>query len=94
MSEDIRKPSLQGMPLKLGLFREPGEVWEQRVRCPDLTLRLQTSYTHLEEAQSQLRQHKSMTLPSGRIGTGSRIHHLSHNSKSFTQPACGNSVSL
>ncbi|KAL3065277.1 hypothetical protein OYC64_015449 [Pagothenia borchgrevinki] len=77
-----------------GLFREPGEVWEQRVRCPDLTLRLQTSYTHLEEAQSQLRQHKSMTLPSGRIETGSRIRHLSHNSKSFTQPACGNSVSL
>ncbi|KAI4830879.1 hypothetical protein KUCAC02_002480 [Chaenocephalus aceratus] len=73
---------------------EPGEVWEQRVRCPDLTLRLQTSYTHLEEAQSQLRQHKSMTLPSGTIETGSRIRHLSHNSKSFTQPACGNSVSL
>ncbi|XP_045888711.1 spermatogenesis-associated protein 17 isoform X2 [Micropterus dolomieu] len=42
-----------------GLFREPGEVWEQRVHCPDLTLRLQTSYTHLEEAQNQLRRHKS-----------------------------------
>ncbi|XP_026233557.1 spermatogenesis-associated protein 17 isoform X1 [Anabas testudineus] len=40
------------------LFREPGEVWEQRVHCPDLTLRLQTSYTQLEEAQSQLRQHE------------------------------------
>ncbi|XP_040896493.1 spermatogenesis-associated protein 17 [Toxotes jaculatrix] len=39
-----------------GLFREPGEVLEQRVLCPDLRLRLQTSYTHLEEAQNQLRQ--------------------------------------
>ncbi|XP_071346179.1 spermatogenesis-associated protein 17 isoform X2 [Trachinotus anak] len=61
-----------------GLFREPGEVWEQRVHCPDLTLHLQTSYTHLEEAQNQLRQHK---------GTGSMFHHPSHSSNSFTQPA-------
>ncbi|XP_031702166.1 spermatogenesis-associated protein 17 isoform X2 [Anarrhichthys ocellatus] len=41
------------------LFRQPGEVWEQRVHCPDLTLHLQTSYTHLEEAQNQLRQRES-----------------------------------
>uniref|UniRef100_A0A4W6FV25 Spermatogenesis associated 17 n=1 Tax=Lates calcarifer TaxID=8187 RepID=A0A4W6FV25_LATCA len=34
--------------------RPPGEVWEQRVHCPDLTLRLQTSYTHLEELESLL----------------------------------------
>ncbi|XP_023280776.1 spermatogenesis-associated protein 17 isoform X2 [Seriola lalandi dorsalis] len=64
---------------KQGLFREPGEVWEQRVRCPDLTLHLQNSYTHLEETQNQLRQHKG--------GTGSVLHHLSHSSNSFTQLA-------
>ncbi|XP_022600393.1 spermatogenesis-associated protein 17 [Seriola dumerili] len=61
-----------------GLFREPGEVWEQRVRCPDLTLHLQNSYTHLEETQNQLQQHK---------GTGSVFHHVSHSSNSFTQLA-------
>ncbi|XP_028440236.1 spermatogenesis-associated protein 17 isoform X2 [Perca flavescens] len=68
-----------------GLFREPGEVWEQRMLCPDLTLRLQTSYTHLEEAQNQLR-HKYIRLPTGKLGTGSMLHHLSHSSNSFTQP--------
>ncbi|TNN67168.1 hypothetical protein EYF80_022585 [Liparis tanakae] len=47
------------------LFREPGEVWEQRVHCPDLTLRLQTSYTHLEEAQNRLRQRDSKGSPAG-----------------------------
>ncbi|XP_029282467.1 LOW QUALITY PROTEIN: spermatogenesis-associated protein 17 [Cottoperca gobio] len=70
-----------------GLFREPGEVWEQRVHCPDLTSRLQTSYTHLEEAQNQLRQHMSIRLPAGKLGTGSMLHHLSHSSTYFTQPA-------
>ncbi|TMS13055.1 hypothetical protein E3U43_018130 [Larimichthys crocea] len=58
-------------------FREPGEVWEQHVHCPDLTLRLQTSHTHLEEAQKQLRQQE---------GTGSMLHHLSHSRSSFTHP--------
>ncbi|XP_070766299.1 spermatogenesis-associated protein 17 [Enoplosus armatus] len=70
-----------------GLLREPGEVWEQRVHCPDLMLRLQTSYTHLEEAQNQLRQHKYVRLHSGTLGTGSMLHHLNHSSYSFTQPA-------
>ncbi|XP_059202570.1 spermatogenesis-associated protein 17 [Centropristis striata] len=73
-----------------GLFREPGEVWEQRVHCPDLTLRLQTSYTHLEEAQSQLRQHESIRPPTGTLGRGGMPHHLSHSSNSFTQPAYAN----
>lgn len=45
-----------------GLFIEPGEVWEQHVHCPDLTLCLQTSQTLLEEAQYRLRQHKSARL--------------------------------
>ncbi|XP_054476434.1 spermatogenesis-associated protein 17 [Anoplopoma fimbria] len=66
------------------LFREPGEVWEQRVDCPDLTLRLQTSYTHLEEAQYQLRQ---------RRGTERMLHHLSHSRNFFTQPANSKSFS-
>ncbi|XP_070692115.1 spermatogenesis-associated protein 17 [Pempheris klunzingeri] len=70
-----------------GLFREPGEVWEQRVHCPDLTMRLQTSYTHLEEAQNQLRQHETLRLHCGTIETGNILHRLSHNSSSFTQPA-------
>ncbi|XP_026149805.1 spermatogenesis-associated protein 17 isoform X2 [Mastacembelus armatus] len=35
------------------LFREPGEVWQQFVNYPELMLRLQTSYKHLEEAQNQ-----------------------------------------
>ncbi|KAK2854225.1 hypothetical protein Q5P01_006886 [Channa striata] len=42
-----------------GLLREPGELWEQRVHCPDPMLRLQASYTQLDEARSQLRQHES-----------------------------------
>ncbi|KAK9542577.1 hypothetical protein VZT92_000425 [Zoarces viviparus] len=40
-------------------FRQPGEVWEQRVHCPDLMLHLQTCYTHLEEAQNRLQQRES-----------------------------------
>ncbi|XP_041798652.1 spermatogenesis-associated protein 17 [Chelmon rostratus] len=64
------------------LFREPGEVWEQRVHCPDLTVHLQTSRTHLEEAQNQLRQHQ---------GTGSMLHHPSHRGNYFSQPAYGRS---
>ncbi|XP_027137498.1 spermatogenesis-associated protein 17 isoform X2 [Larimichthys crocea] len=63
---------------KQSQFREPGEVWEQHLHCPDLTLRLQTSHTHLEEAQKQLRQQE---------GTGSMLHHLSHSRSSFTHPA-------
>nr|XP_046239458.1 spermatogenesis-associated protein 17 [Scatophagus argus] len=74
-----------------GLFREPGEVWEQRMHCPDLTLRLQTFHTHLEEAQSQLRQHESIRLHRSTLGTGNMLHHQSHNSNSFTQPACAKS---
>ncbi|XP_034385238.1 spermatogenesis-associated protein 17 [Cyclopterus lumpus] len=69
------------------LFREPGEVWEQRVHCPDLTLRLRTSYTHLEEAQNQLRQRDSKGIPTGTLGTGSMLHHLSQSRNSSTQPA-------
>ncbi|XP_051795874.1 spermatogenesis-associated protein 17 isoform X3 [Acanthochromis polyacanthus] len=42
-----------------GLSREPGEVWEQQVQCPDLMLSLQTSYTYLEEAQNQLQQQET-----------------------------------
>ncbi|KAK2920364.1 spermatogenesis-associated protein 17 [Channa argus] len=43
---------------KQGLLREPGELWEQHVHCPDPMSRLQASYTQLEEARSQLRQHE------------------------------------
>ncbi|XP_008287176.1 spermatogenesis-associated protein 17 [Stegastes partitus] len=82
-----------------GLYREPGEVWEQRVQCPDLMLCLQTSYTHLEEAQNQLQQKETgalscsrRPLPSGGTiakegGTGGMLHRGSHSSSSFTQPA-------
>ncbi|XP_030269044.1 spermatogenesis-associated protein 17 isoform X1 [Sparus aurata] len=70
-----------------GLFIEPGEVWEQHVHCPDLTLCLQTSQTLLEEAQYRLRQHKSARLYRDTLGTGSSLHHLSHSSNSFAQPA-------
>ncbi|XP_041648027.1 spermatogenesis-associated protein 17 isoform X2 [Cheilinus undulatus] len=65
-----------------GPLREPGEVWEQRLNCPDLRLRLQTSYTHLEETQNQLRQHESIKL--SRAITESVLH---HQGLSFTQPA-------
>ncbi|KAM7406315.1 hypothetical protein PAMP_000700 [Pampus punctatissimus] len=44
------------------LFRKPGEVWEQHV--PELSLGLQTSYTHLGEVQNELRL-KSLRLHSG-----------------------------
>ncbi|KAM9366691.1 spermatogenesis-associated protein 17 [Symphorus nematophorus] len=70
-----------------GLFREPGEVWEQRVHCPDLTLHLQTSHTYLEEVQNQLRQHEFGRLHRETLGTGSILNHLSHSSSSFSQPA-------
>ncbi|XP_054626753.1 spermatogenesis-associated protein 17 [Dunckerocampus dactyliophorus] len=36
-------------------IRDPGEMWEQGVRFPELALDLQTSYGHLEEAQNELR---------------------------------------
>ncbi|TKS69911.1 Spermatogenesis-associated protein 17 [Collichthys lucidus] len=80
-------------------FREPGEVWEQHVHCPDLTLRLQTSHTHLEEAQKQLRQQQyeymlrlfedcfRPRLIYSVVGTGSMLHHLSHSRSPFTHPA-------
>uniref|UniRef100_A0A3Q1ENS0 Spermatosis associated 17 n=1 Tax=Acanthochromis polyacanthus TaxID=80966 RepID=A0A3Q1ENS0_9TELE len=42
--------------------REPGEVWEQQVQCPDLMLSLQTSYTYLEEAQNQLQQQETVRV--------------------------------
>nr|XP_019935310.1 PREDICTED: spermatogenesis-associated protein 17 [Paralichthys olivaceus] len=71
-----------------GLFQQPGEVWEQCVRCPDLTLRLQTSYTQLEEARNQLRQHKSARLQGGSLETQSVFYHLNHSNDSFTRPAC------
>ncbi|XP_047437026.1 spermatogenesis-associated protein 17 [Mugil cephalus] len=70
-----------------GLVREPGDVWEQRVHCPDVMLCLQTSYTHLEEAQNQLREHESLRLPSVTLEMISMLHPLSHSSNSFTQPA-------
>ncbi|XP_029950169.1 spermatogenesis-associated protein 17 [Salarias fasciatus] len=44
------------------LLRKPGEMWGQRVHCPDMMLCLQTTYTHLEEAQNQRRQHESERL--------------------------------
>lgn len=43
-------------------FREPGEMWGQRVHCSDMMLSLQTTYTHLEEAQNQRRNHESERL--------------------------------
>ncbi|XP_044201933.1 spermatogenesis-associated protein 17 isoform X1 [Thunnus albacares] len=70
-----------------GLFREPGEVWEQRLRFPELSLHLQTSYTHLEEVQNELQQQESVRLHSGTPGTGRMLHHFCHSSNSFTQPA-------
>nr|XP_040024292.1 spermatogenesis-associated protein 17 isoform X3 [Gasterosteus aculeatus aculeatus] len=72
-------------------LREPGAVWEQRVHCPDLRLRLQTSYTHLEKAQNQLRQRLSVTIPTGTLGTGSILHHPSHSRNSPIQSAASKS---
>ncbi|XP_035484622.1 spermatogenesis-associated protein 17 isoform X2 [Scophthalmus maximus] len=69
-----------------GLFRQPGEVWEQCVQCPDLTLRLQTSYTHLEEAQNKLQRYKSTRLHGGTLGKGNMSQSLSHSSNSFRHP--------
>ncbi|XP_072237232.1 spermatogenesis-associated protein 17 [Leuresthes tenuis] len=66
-----------------GLFKEPGEVWEQHLQYPDLMLCLQTSYTHLEEVQNQLRQRESVRLPSVILGTENMLHHMRHSSSSF-----------
>ncbi|XP_060902359.1 spermatogenesis-associated protein 17 isoform X1 [Labrus mixtus] len=60
-----------GSKKQQGLLREPGEVWEQRVNCPDLTLRLQTSYIKLHRT----------------IRSGSMLYHQDLSSSSFTQPA-------
>ncbi|XP_068597301.1 spermatogenesis-associated protein 17 [Brachionichthys hirsutus] len=60
-----------------GQFREPGEVWEQRVHCPDLMLHLKASQTHLEEAQNQLRQHESLHLAEGAACLPAMQHHTS-----------------
>ncbi|KAM8894229.1 spermatogenesis-associated protein 17 isoform 1-T2 [Spinachia spinachia] len=83
------RPSLPPIAIKKQqvLFREPGAVWEQRMHCPDLRLRLQTSYTHLEEAQNQLRQRLSFTIPTGTLETGSIPHHLSHSRNASIQSA-------
>lgn len=39
------------------LLREPGDMWQQRLSCPKLSLNIQTSYTLLEDVQNDLRQH-------------------------------------
>ncbi|KAJ3593237.1 hypothetical protein NHX12_005572, partial [Muraenolepis orangiensis] len=36
-----------------GPFREPEEVWRQRLRSPEFSLRLQTPYTDLEEVRRE-----------------------------------------
>uniref|UniRef100_A0A3Q3EGD5 Spermatogenesis associated 17 n=1 Tax=Labrus bergylta TaxID=56723 RepID=A0A3Q3EGD5_9LABR len=50
---------------KQGLLREPGEVWEQRVNCPDLTLRLQTSYIKLHRTlrSGSMLYHQDLSQP-------------------------------
>ncbi|KAM9765099.1 spermatogenesis-associated protein 17 isoform 1-T2 [Menidia menidia] len=68
-----------------GLFSEPGEVWEQSLQCPDLMLCLQTSYTHLEEAQGQLWQHESVRLPSVVLGSENLPQLVKPCSSSFKQ---------
>ncbi|XP_062276734.1 spermatogenesis-associated protein 17 [Scomber scombrus] len=73
-----------------GLFREPGEVWEQRLHFPELSSHLQTSYTHLEEAQNELRHLESVRLHSSTPGTERMLHHLCHSRNSFSQPASAN----
>ncbi|CAJ1048935.1 spermatogenesis-associated protein 17 isoform X1 [Xyrichtys novacula] len=70
-----------------GLLREPGEVWEQHVNCPDLTLRLQTSYTHLEEAQNHLQQLQPAKFYRRTIRTGNMLHNQGLNSDAFTKTA-------
>ncbi|KAL6113283.1 spata17 [Pungitius sinensis] len=76
------RPTLPPIAIKK---QQPGAVWEQHVHCPDLRLRLQTSYTHLEEAQNQLRQRLSFTIPTGTLGAGSILHHPSHSRNSSIQ---------
>uniref|UniRef100_A0A3B5AYX6 Spermatogenesis associated 17 n=1 Tax=Stegastes partitus TaxID=144197 RepID=A0A3B5AYX6_9TELE len=85
-----------------GLYREPGEVWEQRVQCPDLMLCLQTSYTHLEEAQNQLQQKETVRVPQKHISytntttdshtvmlqKSSHIYWSSHNIKATCLIVC------
>ncbi|CAG5853674.1 unnamed protein product [Menidia menidia] len=68
-----------------GLFSEPGEVWKQSLQCPDLMLCLQTSYTHLEEAQGQLWQHESVRLPSVVLGSENLPQLMKPCSSSFKQ---------
>ncbi|XP_029904039.1 spermatogenesis-associated protein 17 [Myripristis murdjan] len=45
-----------------GPFKEPREVWEQRWSRPNPSLRLQNSYTDLDETQKQLRQYEATRL--------------------------------
>ncbi|XP_058485850.1 spermatogenesis-associated protein 17 [Solea solea] len=65
-SRPILPPIASKKQMLLGVQKQPGEVWEQCVRCPDL-MRLQSSYAHLEEAKHQLQQYKSMNIDNGML---------------------------
>ncbi|XP_071778090.2 spermatogenesis-associated protein 17 [Centroberyx gerrardi] len=81
-----------------GPFREQEEVWEQRWRCPEPSLRLQTSYTHLQEAQEELRQQEAAGvlvdtpfLPFAKAHKRNRRYErLLHSSTAFPPLAYGN----
>nr|XP_057944701.1 spermatogenesis-associated protein 17 isoform X2 [Doryrhamphus excisus] len=61
-------------------IRDPGEMWEQGVRFPELAMHLQTSYGHLEEAQNELR------LYSGTLGNECMEQQLDCSSHPLPQP--------
>ncbi|XP_061670377.1 spermatogenesis-associated protein 17 [Syngnathoides biaculeatus] len=61
-------------------IRDPREMWEQNVRFPELTVGLQNSCTHFEEAQNDLHFY------SGTPGPESTHHHLDHRSLAIPHP--------
>ncbi|KAM3876944.1 spermatogenesis-associated protein 17 [Diretmus argenteus] len=81
-----------------GPFREPDEVWEQRRRCPELSLRVQTPYTHLEEAREERQEQEAARLltdtpflPFAKAHQRNKKYvPLLHSSSSFPPLAYGN----
>ncbi|XP_076012136.1 spermatogenesis-associated protein 17 [Genypterus blacodes] len=76
-----------------GPFRQLKEVWDQRLRCPELSLRLQSTYKEKEEIQKLREDFKSSDgqfLPFSKDGQRNRRYEpLLHSSSSFAPLAYG-----
>ncbi|XP_010877377.2 spermatogenesis-associated protein 17 [Esox lucius] len=90
---------LPPIPIKKpqGPFREAAEVWAQRHRSLEPSLRVQTSITDLEEAQDQLRLEEwrnrtvdTLFQPFSKAHQNRRYERMIHTSSSFQPVPYGN----